>query len=191
MAKQLKELITRDLQKKITLDGGFIAISFHGLDSARTFDLRRSLRQAGGRVVVVPNRIARRALAPGLGAEAANGKGVLLRQIFTGPTALVMGDRAGDSDIVLALSKTILQWRKKNEDKISVKGGYFGGALLAAEEVQRLAAMPDRRTLYTQVAGLFQSPLRNVASVTNQILARVVYALSAYKEKLEKSGAGS
>lgn len=191
MSRKLKEYIVNDLERSLELGAGFVVIDFKGLSSEATFDLRKNVRAAGGHVRVVPNRLARRVIRPALGealAEegSANGGQDLFRQMFTGPTAVVTaGESAGD-DEVIALSRTLAQWRKKNDDKIAIKGGFVAGDLIDPDGMQRLASLPDRHTLLTQVAGLFQSGLRDTVSVMNQILARVVWALDAYREKLEK-----
>ena len=75
---------------------------------------------------------------------------------------------------------------KEHAEKISIKGGFFSGSLLDTPAVMELANIPDKHTLFTQMAGLFQSPLRDVTVVTGQVVARVLYAINNYKEKLEK-----
>ena len=190
MSKELKEFIASDLRSQLSADGGFVAVDYQGLDAELTVDLRKSLREVGGRVVVVQNRLAKRVFCETVGAAAENGGAEVVQAIFRGPTALVIGDKERGIEGVLSIAKAVSQWRKKNADKLSVKGGYFLGEVIPIEKVALLAALPDQETLYSQVAGLFQSPLRDTVTVAQQTLARVVYAMSAYKDKLESEGEG-
>jgi large subunit ribosomal protein L10 len=188
MARQLKEYLTRDLEATLPPEAGFVAVDYRGLNSAETVDLRKSLRQAGGRMRVVPNRLATRLLAPSLGDRAANGQADLLRAIFRGPTAVVLG--TGGVESVISVARALARWQKDNADKIRIKGGRLDGEVLGPERIAALARLPDQKTLRAQLAGLFQSPLRGVASVTFQVLARFAYAVNAYRAKLEKEGEG-
>ena len=185
MSKELKEFIANDLRSHFSADVGFVAVDYHGLDAELTVDFRKSLREAGGRVIVVPNRLARRVFCESVGEAAENGGAQVVETMFHGPTALVMSDRERGVEGVLSVAKAVAQWRKKNADKLSVKGGYFLGELIPNEKVAVLAALPDQKTLYSQVAGLFQSPLRDTVTVMQQTLARVAYAMKAYQDKLE------
>lgn len=196
MARTLKEYLAKDLEAKYTAGGGFVAVDFQGLDAAETVDLRTILRQVGGRMHVVPNRIALRVVgptlastAPGAGGDGANGNGDLVARMFRGPTAMLIGETGG-VDSVAAVSKVVVEWRKKNADKVGIKGAYADGLLLEPEKVFALAELPDQKTLYSMVAGLFQSPLRDTVSVVQQTIARMVYALAAYAKKLEEEGGG-
>jgi large subunit ribosomal protein L10 len=186
----LKDIVSRDLNERFEGIEGFVVVDPQGLNSSETFDLRKSLREAGVRLQVVPNRLARRALAGQLGNGDGGGAdlGAALEEIFKGPTALVVGE-VSDADAVIAAAKAVATWRKKNKStKVTSKGGALSGRVLSSEAVDQLAEIPDTKALYAQVAGLFQAPIRNLATATQQIIARVVYALQAIKEKRESEG---
>ena len=70
MSKELKEFIANDLRSQFSADVGFVAVDYHGLDAELTVDFRKSLREAGGRVIVVPNRLARRVFCESVGEAA-------------------------------------------------------------------------------------------------------------------------
>jgi len=181
MSKKLKEYIAKDLKSKIKVDAdaGFVAFDYMGLNAQEDFDLRKNLREVGGRMHVVHNRLALKALSPTLvdGSSA-------FATIFRGPTAVVQGGVGSDN--LIAVSKVLVKWRKEHAEKITIKGGVFSGSLLDPPAVMELSNIPDKHTLFTQMAGLFQSPLRDVTVVTGQVVARVLYAINNYKEKLEK-----
>ncbi len=188
MSKKLKEFVSRDLNRKLDKAACFIAVNYQGLNSLETYDLRKSLRDGGVKMHVVPNRVAMKVLPPGLkNAGLKNGSKEItpaLKELFKGPTALLVG-KQGMEEQVIAAAKVLAQWQKKNKDKLGIKGGLFSGHVLGSKEVLELARFPDRKTLLAQVAGLFQAPVRNLAVATQQILGRVVYALQAIKENKE------
>ncbi|MBI4584194.1 MAG: 50S ribosomal protein L10 [Planctomycetes bacterium] len=171
------------MNRKLEKAACFIAINYQGLNSLETYDLRKTLRDGGVKMHVVPNRVAMKVLPP---ARQNGSKGInpALKELFKGPTALLVG-KEGMEEQVIAAAKVLAQWQKKNKDKLGIKGGLFSGHVLGSKEVLELARFPDRRTLLAQVAGLFQAPVRNLAVATQQILGRVVYALQAIKDNLE------
>ena len=185
MSKMLKKVISQDLERKFEGAEGFVAVDYQGLNSVEEFDFRKSLRDAGVLVYVVPNRLAKRVVAPTMGLEL-NGSTAIYEQIFTGPTAVLLGTEDKTQDRVIAGAKAVVEWSKKNKDKVSIKGGSLSGEMLDEAAVRKIAKIPDVHTLHSQIAGLFQAPIRNVASATQQIITRVVYALQARKDQLEE-----
>ena len=195
MSKKLKQYVSRDLGLKLEKAKSFLSVNYQGLNSLETFDLRKNLRDGGIKMHVVPNRVAFKVLYPSLqptlksgGSDMKTGLDSIpasVKDLFKGPTALLVG-KEGKEEQVIATAKVLVQWQKKNKDKLGIKGGLFSGQVLGSKEVLELAKFPDRQTLLAQVAGLFQAPVRNLAVATQQILSRVVYALQAIKDKKEK-----
>jgi large subunit ribosomal protein L10 len=131
---------------------------FAGLNVAKMTDLRRRLKQAGARYVVVKNTLAQRALA-------ANQVGVLDEHL-AGPTGLVL---AGNDPLPAA--KVLGQFAKEHQ-KPSVRIGLVDGKAVDAAYVKRLGELPSRVELLGQFAGCL-----------NGILYQVVGALEALKDK--------
>lgn len=95
-------------------------------------------------------------------------------------TAMISG--TGDPGVI---AQVIANFGKQHE-KLAAKGGYFEGALLSAEDVKAIAALPPKEVLQAQLLGVLQAPARNFVSVLNAKAASIVNVLSAYKDKLEK-----
>src|ERR1041384_2530945 len=169
MSKQLKQLITKDLEKRFRSLDSYIVVDFQGLDSAKSYDLRRTLHDSGVQLSVVPNRLAARIL------DRWDGKQEVFRGFFRGPTALVYGKGGA-----ITASKVVLQWKKKNKDLLPVKGGVIEGEVVPPKGVEGLSRIPDRQVLLAQVAGGFQGSLTRLAAVTQAIVAKLVYALDAH-----------
>ncbi len=178
MAKELKQIIFKELDKSFGSVGGCVLIDYKGINSELTQDLRTSLRKTGTEMTVVHNRIARRVFG-GRGAPEA------FQELFSGPTAVLYGE-----DGAVSASKSIVQWRKKNKDLASIKGGLFQGKAISPQEVEKLSALPDASTLRQTCLGLFLSPMASLANAAQSLLSHFAGAIKAHRESLEKNQGG-
>jgi large subunit ribosomal protein L10 len=130
---------------------------FSGLSVLRITELRRRLRAAGVKYVVVKNTLAQRALA-------ANGI-TALDEHLVGPTGLVLADDA------LAAAKVLGEFAKEFE-KPTVRIGLVDGKPVPPETVKRLGEIPPREVLLSQIAGTL-----------NNILYTFVASLEALRDQ--------
>ena len=137
---------------------------FAGLNVAKITELRRRLRKAGARYVVVKNTLARRALA-------ANQVSVFDTHL-AGPTGLVL---AGADPLPAA--KVLGQFAKEHQ-KPSVRIGLVDGKAVDPAYVKRLGELPSRDELLGQFVGCL-----------NGVLYQVVGALEALKDKRQAEAA--
>jgi len=148
---------------------------FTGLDVAKMTQLRRRLRQAGMEFVVVKNTLARRALGdaqfPGL------------EQHLAGPTGLVL---AGADPV--AAAKVLADFAKEFE-KPAIKVGLVDGKAVTPAQVTRLASLPSRLELLSQLGGALQAPLASFAGALNGLLMNMVGALEALRAKRAEGAA--
>jgi large subunit ribosomal protein L10 len=133
---------------------------FSGLSVGKLTELRRRLRAAGARYVVVKNTLAQRALAANKIRE--------LDDHLAGPTGLVL---AGKDP--LAAAKVLGEFAKENQ-KPSVRIGLVDGKAVNPAYVKRLGELPGREALLGQFAGCL-----------NGVLYQMVGALEALREKLQ------
>lgn len=131
---------------------------FTGLNVARMTDLRRRLRQAGARYVVVKNTLAQRALL-------ANNV-TTLDQYFTGPIGLVLVGKDP-----LAAAKVLGEFTKEHQ-KPQVRAGLVDGKTIDAAYIKRLGELPSRDVLLGQFVGCL-----------NGVLYQMVGALEALKDQ--------
>ncbi len=131
---------------------------FSGLSVGKLTELRRRLRVAGARYVVVKNTLAQRALA-------AN-KISALDDHLAGPTGLVV---AGADP--LAAAKVISDFAREYQ-KPKVRIGLVDGRAVDPAYVKRLGELPSRDALLSQFAGAL-----------NGVLYQMVGALEALREK--------
>jgi large subunit ribosomal protein L10 len=130
---------------------------FTGLSVGKITELRRRLRAAGARYVVVKNTLAQRALAANQISE--------LDQHLAGPTGLVL---AGADP--LAAAKVLGEFAKENQ-KPQVRIGLVDGKAVNPAYVKRLGELPSREALLGQFAGCL-----------NGVLYQMVGALEALRE---------
>lgn len=174
MAKELKQLMIRQLEAGVGALDSCVVVDYKGLDSEKTQDLRTSLRKRGVRMRVVHNRLARRAFA---------GKGApeTFQGLLRGPTAVLYGE-----DGALSASKSIVEWRKKNADLLKIKGGLLGGQMLGVSDVEKLAAIPDRETLLGGVVARMLGPIAVLANAASSLLAHLAGSAKARHADLSK-----
>lgn len=158
MSKAERQATVETLTQAVKGSPNIYVTDFAGLNVAKITDLRRRLRQAGARYVVVKNTLAQRALA----ANQVTG----LDSHLAGPTGLVL---AGSDPLPAA--KVLGQFAKEHQ-KPSVKAGLVDGKTVDAAFVKRLGELPSRDELLGQFLGCL-----------NGVLYQVVGALEALKEK--------
>ena len=87
---------------------------------------------------------------------------------------------------VAAAAKLLVQFAKDHEG-FTLKGGVLTGQTMDAKEFKALAALPSRQVLLSQLAGVLQMPLRNLAFVAGAPIRGLAIALAAVAKKKEPS----
>lgn len=177
MARELKELIVGDFERRFGELTGCVLIDYQGLDSEKTADLRRELRRNGVRMAVVHNRLARRSLGSQEGVPEA------FLELLRGPTAILYGE-----DGALSASKVIERWHRGNRGLAPIKGGLFEGRALDVAQVDELAKIPDVDTLRQTVAGFMASPLQALASAARSVVEHFARCAEARRSEIESEG---
>jgi len=132
------------------------AVDYRGTSVPQAAELRTKLRDADTRFRVVKNTLTERA-ADQAGADA-------LKPYLEGPTALVFvkGDAA-------AAAKTLADFRRTS-GLLAFKGGWMGGDVLSAEQIDAIAKLPTRDVLYGRLVGLVASPLTGLAGALGGLI---------------------
>jgi len=150
------------------------AVYFADLSSLKAVemtDLRRKLRREKVRLMVVKNRLARKALTDaGIPAD--------LAAIMRGPTSIVLANRDEPYSAARVLrdaSQRYKEWK--------FKGAFIEQATYSAEQFEMLAGMPTKPELHGQLVGLLMSPLYQLTMVLEDILGSFVRVLDEVKGK--------
>ena len=164
MSKIERQATVESLAAQLKGSPNVYVTDFQGLNVARMTDLRRRLRAAGAKYVVVKNTLAQRALA-------ANGLPAL-PAAFKGQVGLVL---AGADPLTAA--KVVGEFAKEFQTP-SVKAGLVDGKTVEPAYVKRLGEIPSREALLGMFAGAL-----------NSVLYQVVGALEALKAQRDQQAA--
>src|SRR6201991_2606815 len=175
MKRTDKEQLVRDLKVKIEGATALYYTDFTGLNVKRMTELRRTLRKANVEYVVIKNTLALRAV---------NESG-LVGQRLRGPTGLVV-----TKDPVGA-AKIITDFAKANDSKPAVKGGMFEGKAIDKAQVAKLASMPSREQMLSELGASMQAPMAMFAGAMNSLLQNFAGAVEALRVQREGAGEGA
>ena len=137
--------------------------TFAKLTVAQDYNLRKVVRDAGGKYRVLKNKLAGRA-SKGTKVEAA-------LQGLKGVSSVAY--TSGDP---VALTKAISTWVTDNAE-FTFKLGIVDGKVISIEEIKQLATMPGKDELYSKLLFLINAPAQRLATViaaTGRDLAVVV-----------------
>jgi len=158
MSKTERQATVESLAAQIKGSPNVYVTDFQGLNVARMTDLRRRLRAAGAKYVVVKNTLAQRALE-------VNGL-PSLPEAFKGQVGLVL---AGKDPLPAA--KVVGEFAKEFQ-KPSVKAGLIDGQTVAPAYVKRLGEIPSREVLLGMFAGALNSVLYQVVGALEALRAQ-------------------
>lgn len=136
-------------------------------------DLRNKLRSESVQLQVVKNRLLKRALT--------EAEFEAIDEFLVGNTAVAFG-----VDDPVAPAKILASYAKDN-DKLVIKGGLLEGKKLDQAGIVNLSKMPGRQEMLTIMAIEFKQPATKMATVFNQGMLKMVYAMQALAKKREEA----
>jgi large subunit ribosomal protein L10 len=143
------QLLASELETSTTAIVG----TFAKLTVAQDFELRKVIREAGGKYRVVKNKLA-----------AVSGEGTQVAAALKGLKGVnSVAFTAGDP---VALAKAFAAWAGKNAE-FQFKLGIVDGKLLNVEEVKALATMPGKEELFSKLLFLINAPAQRLVTVLN------------------------
>ena len=144
-----KQQVVADLAEQIKNSVAGVVVNYQGITVENDTAMRKALRQAGVKYVVMKNTMTGRACdMVGYGD---------LKQYLNGMTAIAISD----NDPVVA-AKVLKQYAEKVES-FNILAGYVDGAVIDANTVNALADIPNKETLIAKLLGSIQSPLYKFA----------------------------
>ena len=171
MKRPEKEQLVSELKEKLGAATALYYTDFSGLNVKRMTDLRRRLRKANVEYVVIKNTLALRAV---------NESGLVSTKL-RGPTGLVV---AKDP---VAAAKVLADFAKENEKRPSVKGGVFEGKAIDSAQIAKLASMPSREQMLSQLGAGLQSPLAAFLGALNGLMYTFAGALEGLRAQKESA----
>ena len=83
-----------------------------------------------------------------------------------------------------ALAKALVDFAKEDE-KITLRGGFLGNEFMTVEQIESLAKLPSMDQLRSQITGLLSAPARDLASILASGVRQVVNVVDAYAKSEE------
>ncbi|MEM8792318.1 MAG: 50S ribosomal protein L10 [Pseudomonadota bacterium] len=168
MDRAQKEVVVGELNQIFADSGVVVVAHYAGLSVAEMQDFRGRMREAGGKVRVAKNRLAKIAL------EGTPCEG--MKDLLTGQTVLAY------SEDPVAAAKTAEAYAK-DKDKFQILGGAMGETILDPAGVKSVASMPSREELIASIVGMIGAPASNLAGAIGAPAANIASILSTIEER--------
>lgn len=164
-----KVAVVTEVREKLGAAQAALLTEYRGLTVKDMHALRQSLSGAGATIGIYKNTLVR---------FAARDLGIAdLEPMLTGPTAIAFVD--GDA---AAAAKALRDFSRTNP-LLVVKGGLLGTKVVDAAGAKALADLPSREVLLSQIAGLLQAPLQQMANLLEAVPRSFAYGLMALIDK--------
>jgi large subunit ribosomal protein L10 len=168
MPTEAKRETVAELRDEVARSRTMVVSEYRGLTVKEIAEIRRTLRKQDIRYRVVKNRLLRLA-ADGPVGEA-------LGPLLSGPTAIAFGtDEAGTARAVLDAVRPF--------KVVKITGAVLGGQAIDAGAVQRLAGLPPREVLLSELAGAIAAPLATTAGLLAAPLRDVAGLMTALHDR--------
>ena len=153
LTKQQKNQKVAVLASNLETATSAIIGTFTAMTASKDFELRKTVRDAGGKYQVLKNKLAPKAGAGTKIEEALGGlKGV-------SSIAYTSGDP-------VALAKALSTWVKDNA-QFTFKLGIVDGKVINVAEINNLATLPGKEELFSKLLFLINAPATRLATVMN------------------------
>ena len=145
------QLLAKELETSTTAIVG----TFAKLTVAQDFELRKTIRQAGGKYRVVKNNLIEKASEGTPAADLVKGLRGMTSMAYT----------AGDP---VALAKALSTYAKTNPS-FTFKAGMVEGRVVDIKTIQEIASMPSREGLLAKLLFLIQAPGQRLVTAINAV----------------------
>ena len=132
-----------------------IVVDYRGLTVDEVTDLRKQLRDAGIKMMVIKNKILERAVE---GTDYED-----LKSTFVGPTAVALSD-----EDAIAPAKILKKFADDHE-ALEIKGGFIEKKVQTLDKINEYATLPSREDLLSMLASALQDPMRKIARAVKAV----------------------
>ena len=151
-----KQAVVADLAEKLKNSPAGVVVNYQGITVEDDTAMRKALREAGVKYMVVKNSLTGRACEEvGLGD---------MKQYLSGMTAIAIG-----SEDPVAPAKVIKKYAEKIES-FQILAGYLDGAVVDGATVNALADIPSKEVLIAKFLGSIKSPLYGFAYALQAVI---------------------
>ena len=137
-----KQQVVADLAEQLKASSAGVLVNYQGITVDDDTKMRKALREAGVKYMVVKNSLTGRACEAAGYAD--------MKQYLSGMTAIAIG-----ADDPIAPAKVLKQYADK--------AGYLDGAVIDVKTVEALADIPSKEVLIAKFLGSIKSPIYKFA----------------------------
>ena len=152
-----KKQVVADLAEQIKASASGVIVNYQGITVDSDTALRKALREAGVKYVVMKNTLTGRACD-----ECGYGD---IKQYLNGMTAIAISS----PEDPIAPAKILKEYAEKIES-FKILAGYCDGEVLDAAGVNTLAEIPSKEVLLAKFLGSIKSPIYNFAYAIQAIV---------------------
>ena len=168
MPTEAKRAAVAELREQLSGSRTLIVSEYRGLTVREIGEIRRSLRKQDVSYRVVKNRLMKIAAADDVRSA--------LDSLLVGPTAIAFGQDEG------ATAKAVIDTMRPYK-QVRITGALLGDRAIDADGVVKLAALPSRDVLLSQIAGAFAAPMATTAGLFDAPLRDVVGLVAALADQ--------
>lgn len=174
MDRQGKEAFVGKIRDRLAQGGILVIVHQKALTVSDVTELRARMYAEGASYLVSKNTLSR------LAVEGTPFAGVT--EFLEGPTALAF------SASPVTTAKTLFQYAKTKEGKMTVLGGSYEGRVLAYQELEMLSRLPSLEALRAKIIAVLQAPFQRIATVLQVPAGQLARVVGAYASKGLKKG---
>ena len=157
VGRMVKEASIQEFSVRLSERPNFFVTAVNRLPAAETDNLRQKLHASHSRLVVIKRSLGLRALEqlkiPGL------------ENLLDGSVGFVLS-----GEDILQTAKLIVEFHKKHEEQLTVRGAVIDGQLLDTSRVEELAQLPPKPMLLAQVVATIESPIIDVIFTLERLI---------------------
>jgi len=153
--RKTKQNDLNHLREELQKASNVFVTGFDKLTVAQDFELRKTVRGAGGMYQVLKNTLAEKA-----------SEGLATEPVLSGLKGMsAVAYTSGDP---VALAKALQAYAKANPT-FSFKAGLVEGRVINLSEIDALANMPPKEEIYAKLLYLINAPAQRLATVINAV----------------------
>ena len=153
--KKEKQNDLEKLREQLTANKNLFLTGYEKMTVGQDFELRKTVRGAGGGYRVIKNRIAEKAAEGGQAGD-------LLKEL-KGMCAIAY--TSGDP---VALAKALTAYAKANPS-FTFKAGMVEGRVVDVTGIQQLATLPSKEELFSKLLWVINAPAQQLVTVMNAV----------------------
>lgn len=155
---QQKQQIVTELAELLKNSTAGVLVNYQGITVDDDTTMRKTLREAGVKYMVMKNSLTGRACEQ-VGLPE-------IKQYLSGMTAIAIG-----TNDPVAPAKILKEYESKIES-FTILSGYLDGKVISKDTVLALADIPSKETLIAKLLGSIQSPLYGLAYALQAVVDR-------------------